>query len=80
MMYGSDWMLLDREPKNEDYYQAMRRKFSGLVRLSDLDRFLGQNAATFLGLHSGQPTCKRIDDFYRNHQQDPPDFNRYLIS
>jgi predicted TIM-barrel fold metal-dependent hydrolase len=79
MMYGSDWMLLDREPQNEDYYQAMRKKFSALVGPANLNKFLGQNAAAFLGLHRGQPTRKRVDDFYRNNRQQPPDFDRYLI-
>src|SRR5262245_691486 len=80
MMYGSDWMLLDREPHNEDYYEKMKQKFSNLVGAADLDKFLGQNAAAFLGLHSGQQTRKRIDDFYRNNHQQPPDFDRYLSS
>jgi predicted TIM-barrel fold metal-dependent hydrolase len=79
MMYGSDWMLLDGEPQNERYYQSMRQKFSDLVGTADVDKFLGQNAAAFLGLHSGQKTRKRIDAFYRNNQQQPPDFDRYLV-
>jgi predicted TIM-barrel fold metal-dependent hydrolase len=80
MMYGSDWMMLDREPKNDDYYQAMRQAFSGLVGSADLDRFLGQNAATYLGLRPGQRTRYRIDTFYRNNHRAPPDFDRYLVS
>jgi predicted TIM-barrel fold metal-dependent hydrolase len=80
MMYGSDWMLLDREPQNERYYQAMRGKFSPVVGPTNIDKFLGQNAATFLGLRSGQRTRQRIDAFYRHHHHQPPDFDRYLVS
>jgi hypothetical protein len=80
MMYGSDWMLLDREPKNDEYYDKMKRYFSDLLGVADVDGFLGQNAATYLGLRSGQPTRKRIDKFYRDAHQPPPDFDRYLSS
>jgi predicted TIM-barrel fold metal-dependent hydrolase len=79
MMYGSDWMLLDREPQNEHYYQSMQEKFSDLVGPTDLDKFLGKNAAAFLGLKNGQKTRKRIDAFYRDNHQQPPDFDRYLL-
>jgi predicted TIM-barrel fold metal-dependent hydrolase len=80
MMYGSDWMLLDREPQNDDYYKAMRQKFSDLLGPTDVNKFLGQNAATFLGLHRGQRTRDRIDRFYVKRDQKPPEFDRYLIS
>ena len=80
MMYGSDWMLLDGEPQNERYYQAMQDKFSPVVGPGNIDKFLGQNAATFLGLSSGQRTRLRIDNFYWHNQQQPPDFDKYLAA
>jgi predicted TIM-barrel fold metal-dependent hydrolase len=80
IMYGSDWMLLDGEPQNERYYQAMQDKFSPVVGPGNIDKFLGQNAGTFLGLRSGQRTRQRIDDFYRRNQQQPPDFDKYLAA
>ncbi len=78
IMYGSDWMLLDREPRNEGYYDAMRNKFSGVLGAGAVDGFLGQNAARFLGLHQGQPTRARLEKFYTDNQQAPPNFDKYL--
>ena len=78
IMYGSDWVLLDREPRNEDYYQAMKQRFSDLLGANSLDGFLGQTAATYLGLRKNQATRNRIDQFYRSAQRTPPDFDRYL--
>jgi predicted TIM-barrel fold metal-dependent hydrolase len=80
MIYGSDWVMLDREPGNEDYYKAMRREFAILLNAADLEGFLGQNAVALFGLGRGQPTRKRIDDFYIRHKQKPPEFDRYLVS
>jgi|GEM_PF-4546590 len=78
IMYGSDWMLLDREPRNEGYYAAMRQKFAGVLGTTALDNFLSQNAARFLGLHKGQPTRARIERFYEHNRQPAPDFDKYL--
>ncbi len=78
IMYGSDWMLLDREPRNEGYYEAMRTKFSGVLGASAIDDFLGQNAVRFLGLHQGQQTRARLEKFYTDNQQAPSNFHEYL--
>ncbi len=77
-MYGSDWVLLDREPRNEEYYKASRKKFSGVLGVSAIDGFLGQNAARFLELHQGEQTRARIEYFYKKHQQPAPNFDKYL--
>ncbi len=78
LMYGSDWVLLDREPRNEGYYKAMREKFSGVLGASAIDNFLGQNAGRFLGLHRGQQTRARLEKFYSDNHQPAPDFDKYL--
>jgi hypothetical protein len=72
--------MLDREPGNEDYYKATRREFAIFLNAADLEGFLGQNAVALFGLGRGQPTRKRIDDFYIRHKQKPPEFDRYLVS
>jgi len=80
LMYGSDWMMLDREPRNENYYSAMREHFAGILSGTELNGFLGQNAAAFLGLQRGHPTRQRIADFYRSNNRSVPEFDRYLSS
>jgi len=77
LIYGSDWMLLDFEPQNENYYQKMRDAFSYHLSPAELDGFLGRTAATLLGLHSGDMTRQRVEDFYRRNGKAPPDFAAY---
>jgi predicted TIM-barrel fold metal-dependent hydrolase len=77
LMYGSDWMLLDFEPQNQYYYQKMRDAFSYYLNPTELDGFLGRTAATLLGLHTGDMTRKRVEDFYRQNGKAPPDFAAY---
>jgi predicted TIM-barrel fold metal-dependent hydrolase len=80
IMFGTDWLMLGREPRNEHYYQAMRKKFSQVLNESDVEGFLGKNAARFFGLNHGTPTRKRLDAFYRRHSKPPVDFDTYLAS
>jgi predicted TIM-barrel fold metal-dependent hydrolase len=79
VLYGSDWVMLDREPRSDGYYNAMRREFSKVLKTADLEAFLGQNAAAFFGLGHGQPTRKRIDDFYIRNKLTPPELDRYVL-
>ena len=80
-MYGTDWMLLDFEPYNGSYYQKMKDYFGDLLGNGvDLNAFLAKNAVTFLGLHAGAETRKRLNDFFRRNRQEPLNFDEYLVS
>jgi predicted TIM-barrel fold metal-dependent hydrolase len=70
VMYGTDWALLDREPGNERYYQAMRDHFARIFGATD--DILGKNAAAFLGLHRNQRTRARLESFYRDNNLPSP--------
>ena len=76
IMYGSDWMLLGREPGNDGYFKAMRAQFASLFNgdAVALENFLGKNAKTYLGLDSGEPTRQRIDAYYRRSDRRVPNF------
>src|SRR5262249_28735084 len=45
MMYGSDWVALDYEPGNQNYYSMMRQKFADTFGTEKLVGLLGANAA-----------------------------------
>lgn len=77
VMYGSDWMLLDREPKYQRYYTAMRNTFTGLLSSAELEGFLGLNAVKLLGLQQGHLTRRRFDQFFRDNGKMPPDLSAY---
>jgi predicted TIM-barrel fold metal-dependent hydrolase len=77
VMYGSDWMLLDREPDNQQYYTAMRDTFSGLLSSTELEGFLGLNAVKLLGLQPGHLTRRKFDQFFRDNGKVPPDLSPY---
>jgi predicted TIM-barrel fold metal-dependent hydrolase len=70
VMYGTDWALLDLEPKNEGYYKAMRDHF--YQKFGTTDEFLGKNAMRFLGLHQNQQTRARLTSFYQNNKRPLP--------
>jgi predicted TIM-barrel fold metal-dependent hydrolase len=52
LLYGSDWSLLAREPRANQYYQSMKTRFCDLLKFDDAERqgYMGGNALRFLGL------------------------------
>lgn len=75
MMYGSDWVALDYEPGNQNYYSMMRQKFADTFGTEKMVALLGGNAANFLGLGTGQATRQRLTAFYRDNGRPVPDFD-----
>jgi len=72
LMYGSDWAMLLREAKYEDYLDSFRSYVSGL-RLSESARarLYRDNAVRFLGLSKNAPTRRRLEAYYAGHGLDP---------
>jgi predicted TIM-barrel fold metal-dependent hydrolase len=72
ILYGSDWMLLGREPANASYFADMRTYFEDILTdPSDQEAFLGGNAKNFLGLREGAKSRGRLDAFFRRTNQEP---------
>jgi predicted TIM-barrel fold metal-dependent hydrolase len=72
LMYGTDWeMIIIEGTGTASYLKEFEKVFDGLDADASLgakgrlsDRFFGQNAANFLGLHLGSATRGRIEAFY----------------
>jgi predicted TIM-barrel fold metal-dependent hydrolase len=77
IMYGSDWMMLDREPENQKYYTAMRNTLAGMLSSTELEGFLGLNAVKLLGLQPGHLSRRRFNQFFRDNGKVPPDLSPY---
>jgi predicted TIM-barrel fold metal-dependent hydrolase len=72
ILYGSDWHLLDREPGNADYPDAMATQMDNSFTGDALPpKLFLQNGARFLGLVSGGKTLGRLTDFYNNNNGNP---------
>jgi predicted TIM-barrel fold metal-dependent hydrolase len=75
LMYGTDWVMLARDPGIEAYYPKMKTQFTADLQLTEAEKrgFLGLNAARFLGLipplgQIGMPkTRQRLEAFYKAH-------------
>jgi predicted TIM-barrel fold metal-dependent hydrolase len=70
LMYGSDWLLLGREPGFEAYYAQVHDYLLQELGTSP-DEFFWKNAAGYLGLAQGDKTRDRLRKFYLDNQRDP---------
>jgi predicted TIM-barrel fold metal-dependent hydrolase len=71
VLYGTDFMLLGREPGFERFYSMMSRSMADALGVSDLAGFMCDNAVRFLGLAPGEQTRTRLEAFYTQYGQDP---------
>lgn len=71
VMYGTDWLMLGREPGLQSYYMMMTGAMGGVLSVSDLSNFVWRNAARYLGLGTGQATRTRLVNFYQSNLGDP---------
>ena len=82
MMYGSDWLLLGREPDSASYVRAIQGVTEDLgFDAAQKARFFGLNAARFLGLRSDYRTYQRLEAYCRRNSIDREwlvAFNRLL--
>jgi predicted TIM-barrel fold metal-dependent hydrolase len=74
LCYGSDWVMLARQPGNEFYRDRMEDVLSKDLRLSDDETadILGHNALRFLGLHSKIAGAERLNGYYRSQKIKAP--------
>ncbi len=71
VMYGTDWLMLGREPGASQYYKAMYYKMKSALAVSDVNDFLWGNASRYLGLATGKATRARLVKFYNDNGGDP---------
>lgn len=70
IMYGTDWLMLGREPGFEDFYSDVRDHIVCALGMSPENLFW-KNAARFLGLAEGNQTRTRLCRFYSDNHRDP---------
>ena len=64
IMYGTDWLMLGREPGSLAYYKKMTDHIKTVLNVTDLNDFLWRNASRYLGLATGNATRTRLANFY----------------
>lgn len=74
LMYGTDWSFLGRYPAARNYRASLEKVMTDALGRDRLPGFFYRNAAEYLGLAPGAIPRRRIDDFYRNNQRQPPSF------
>jgi predicted TIM-barrel fold metal-dependent hydrolase len=74
LIYGSDWIMLDRELKKEEHLKAVYWFLSdvfAMAAIADtkaaLVKVFSTNGMKFLGLSAGDETRARLIAFYRRH-------------
>ena len=71
VLYGTDFMLLGREPDFERFYGKMSSSMPDALGVGDLAGFMCDNAVRFLGLAPGEKTRTRLEAFYTTHGKNP---------
>jgi len=82
-MFGTDWMMLVLENDAARYMSDMDTIMSKVsARLAGIgdythlqERFSGRNAIEFLGLHKGEKTLQRLEEFYRTYGVMQPEWS-----
>jgi predicted TIM-barrel fold metal-dependent hydrolase len=77
VMYGTDWLLLGREPQSLQYYAKMQAQLADALGVSDLSDLFWKNASRYLGMASGQPTRVRLTKFYTDNGGNPAVLNAF---
>lgn len=67
IMFGTDWMMLARIKDYDKFLRYFKQDYLAEFGKKATARFMGENAATFLGLRQGEKNRKRLDGFYRNN-------------
>jgi predicted TIM-barrel fold metal-dependent hydrolase len=72
LLYGSDWIMLGKEPRNATYATDLASFLKVEIGLDQqtLDRVLRLNAVRFLGLLKGNGARERLTSFYRRNSLD----------
>lgn len=73
LIYGSDWLMLDREPDREEHLKAVFWFMAEVLEAASLSpadartalkKMFATNAVRFLGLEADKPTGRRLTAFY----------------
>jgi predicted TIM-barrel fold metal-dependent hydrolase len=71
LMYGSDWIMLGREPDHDSYPSTVKTLLESIsMKQAAINNVFSRNAVRFLGLNAGMPTRGRLEDYYRKHRLD----------
>ncbi|MCB1093442.1 MAG: amidohydrolase family protein, partial [Verrucomicrobiae bacterium] len=76
LCYGSDWVMLARQPDNEYYRDTMESVISrdvGMSKTETLD-VMGHNALRFLGVTSDGQQRERLANFYKSQKMSEPEW------
>lgn len=73
LLYGSDWIMLEKEKISRDYLRHMTNQFDHYIP-DARDRFIGGNAIVYLGLGKGKLMRLRLESFYTDNKMEIPDW------
>ena len=59
-MFGTDWSVLARTEDAEEFFHNLSAPYAARFGAGDACRFLGDNAARYLGLYPGGKTRERL--------------------
>jgi predicted TIM-barrel fold metal-dependent hydrolase len=74
IMFGTDWIMLARIKDHDRFLLDFRNAYKEAFGAEAVDKFMGSNAAQFLGLHSGNKTRQRLELFYDRYNIPAPEW------
>jgi predicted TIM-barrel fold metal-dependent hydrolase len=78
IIFGTDWIMLARVRNNQDFLKVFRDAFEERFGSENCRKFMGENAARFLGLSPGQKTRIRLDTFYHSRGIPAPPWTKLV--
>lgn len=72
IMFGTDWIMLARIKNHGQFLIEFRNAYKEAFGEEAVDKFMGLNAAQFLGLYTGNKTRQRLNLFYDRHDIPTP--------
>jgi predicted TIM-barrel fold metal-dependent hydrolase len=78
IIFGTDWIMLARVKDHKDFLQTFRDAFEKRFGRKNCCKFMGINAARFLGLGTGQKTRDRLVQFYERNEMEPPSWTKLI--
>ncbi len=71
VLYGSDFYMTDVGGWTREFSSEMQLFMLNAIGTAATERVMGPNAVDFYGLADGQPTRKRLEEFYARHGVTP---------
>lgn len=72
ILFGTDWIMLARVRKHKEFLDIFRDAYQEAFGENECAKFMGLNAAKFLGLMPGQRNRQRLEAFYDKHEIKTP--------